>query len=133
MASGKTLQSTIEISGVLSPSLQAAINNAVGKLSDMAEETLDTADAASRLVAEMSAQEDILKNMQKAYAGYAASGEESSEEAQELAQKIQTVSSELEENRGTLQAAERAAQKLTEQQTDAQTRSNVSSETSSLL
>ena len=112
MASGKTLQTAIEISGVLSPSLQAAINNAVSKLSDMAEETLDSADAASRLVAEMSQQEDILKTLKKAYAGYVVEGKESSEEAQTLAQKIQAVSRELHENERKLDAAEEAADKF---------------------
>ena len=119
MASGKTLQSTIEISGVLSPSLQSAINNAVDKLADLAEETLESADAATRLSVEMSAQEDILKNLQKAYAGYVANGEESSEQAQDLARRIQAVSGELEENRDTLQAAEKAAKSLTDEQEDA--------------
>lgn len=114
MASGKTLQSTIEISGVLSPSLQAAINKAADRLAEMSEGTLESADAASRLCAEMDAQESVLKTLQKAYAGYVASGEESSEQAQELAKKIQTVSGELEENRDTLQAAEKAAQGLTD-------------------
>ena len=109
MASGKTLQSTIEISGVLSPTLQAAINNAVSKLSSMAEETLDSADAASRLVAEMSEQENVLNALKRAYAGYAVEGKESSEEAQKLAQKIEDVSGELSENRQKLDAAERAA------------------------
>lgn len=116
MASGRTLQSTIEISGVLSPSLQAAINSAVDKLGEMAEETLESADAASRLAAEMSAQEDVLKTLQKAYAGYAANGEESSEQAQDLADRIRAVSGELEENRETLQAAEKAAKSLTDSQ-----------------
>lgn len=119
MASGKTLQSTIEISGVLSPSLQAAINSAVDRLADMAEETLDSADAASRLVAEMSSQEDVLKTLQKAYAGYVASGEEGSEKAQDLANRIRVVSGELEENRETLRAAEKAANSLTDTQEDA--------------
>ena len=119
MASGKTLQSTVEISGVLSPSLQAAIKGAVDRLADMADEALDSADAASRLVAEMSSQEDVLKTLQKAYAGYVASGEEGSSQAQELADKIRVVSGELEENRGTLQAAEKAASRLTETQGDA--------------
>lgn len=118
MASGKTLESTLEISGVLSPSLQAAINGAVERLSNMAEETLDTADAASRLVVEMSAQEDILKAMKTAYAGYVASGEESSEQAQELADKIRTVSQELDDNRDALKAAEKAADRLTDTQDD---------------
>lgn len=119
MASGKTLQSTIEISGVLSPSLQKAINSAVDRLADMAQETLDTADAASRLVAEMDAQEDILKAMQKAYAGYVAGGEESSEQAQDLADRIRTVSRELDDNRDVLKAAEKAASRLTDTQDDA--------------
>lgn len=119
MASGKTLQSTIEISGVLSPSLLAAINSAVDRLADMSEETLESADAATRLVAEMSAQEDILKNLQKAYAGYVATGEESGEQAQELATKIRAVAGELEDNRDTLQAAEKAARDLTSTQGDA--------------
>lgn len=116
MASGRTLQSTIEIAGVLSPSLQSAINSAVDRLAEMAEETLESADAASRLAAEMSAQEDVLKSMQKAYAGYVASGEESSDQAQDLADRIRAVSGELEENRETLQAAEKAAKSLTDAQ-----------------
>lgn len=112
MASGKTLQTAIEISGVLSPSLQAAINGAVSKLSDMAEETLDSADAASRLVAEISEQENVLNALKRAYAGYAVEGKESSEEAQKLAQKIEEVSGELGENKQKLDAAERAADKF---------------------
>lgn len=128
MATGKTLQSTIEISGVLSPTLQAAINNAVNKLSSMAEETLDSADAASRLVAEMSEQEDILKTLQKAYAGYAVEGKESSEEAQKLAQKIQDVSGELNENKQKLDAAERAADSFADSLEDAADSAENSSE-----
>ena len=119
MASGKTLQSTIEISGVLSPSLQAAINSAIDRLADMAEETLESADAASRLVAEMSEQENVLSTLQKAYAGYVANGEESGTQAQELANKIKVVSGELEENREILQAAEKAAKDLTDSQENA--------------
>lgn len=112
MASEKTLQSTIEISGVLSPSLQAAIGKAVNNLASMAEETLESADAATRLVAEMDAQEDILKTLKKAYAGYVASGEDSSEQAKELKKKIKDVSKELGENKEALEEAEEAAKKL---------------------
>ena len=118
MASGKTLQSTIEISGVLSPSLQAAIKSAVGKLEEMSEETLASAGAAEKLTAEIGAQESVLKSLQKGYADYIVSGQESSDEAQTLANKIQELSGELDENRGTLQAAERAAKSLTQQQID---------------
>ena len=112
MASGKTLQSTIEISGVLSPTLQKAINSAVDKLSEMADETLESADAATRLAAEMDAQEDVLKTLRKAYAGYVTTGEESSDQAQDLAKRIEAVSEELEDNRTTLKQAETAANRL---------------------
>ena len=120
MASGKTMQSTIEISGVLSPSLRAAIDQAVDRLADMSKETLESADAATRLAAEMSEQEDILKTLQKAYAGYAANGEESSEQAQDLAKRIKDVSDELNDNKATLQAAENAAKQLTTVQDNAE-------------
>lgn len=112
MASGKTLQSTIEISGVLSPSLQKAINTAVDRLAEMSEETLASADAASKLAAEMTEQEEILKNLRKAYAGYVANGEDSSEQAQDLAKHIKVVSKELNDNRDTLKRAETAANNL---------------------
>ena len=118
MAPGKTLQSTIEISGVLSPSLQAAINNAVNKLEDMSEETLNAMGAAEKLNAEIGAQESVLKSLQKGYADYIVSGKESSDEAQTLADKIQELSGELDENRGALQAAEKAAKSLTYSQVD---------------
>jgi len=118
MASGKTLQSTIEISGVLSPSLQAAIKNAVSKLEEMSQETLEAAGAAEKLSAEIGTQESVLKSLQKGYADYVVSGQESSDEARTLANKIQELSGELDDNRETLQAAERAAKGLTDAQGD---------------
>lgn len=42
----RTLETSVEISGVLSPSLQAAIRNAVNQLEEMSEETLEAAGAA---------------------------------------------------------------------------------------
>jgi|GEM_PF-408253 len=128
MASGKTLQSTIEISGVLSPSLQKAIESAVGKLEQMSKETLDSADAATRLAAEMDAQEDILKNLKRAYAGYVVSGDESSDTARELANKIQDVSTELNQNRGTLKDAERAVDALGDEMEESGEKAEKSSE-----
>ena len=115
---GRALQSTIEIAGVLSPSLQAAINNAVGKLEEMSKEALETAGASEKLCAEMDAQESVLKSLQRGYADYVVSGQESSDEARALADKIQELSGELEENRGTMQAAEKAAKRLAETQDD---------------
>ena len=114
----RTLQSTIEISGVLSPSLQAAIKNAVSELEEMSEGTLASAGAAEKLCAEISTQESVLKSLQKGYADYVVSGKESSEEAHTLADKIQQLSGELDENKDTLKAAEKAAKRLTETQDD---------------
>lgn len=118
MASGKTLQSTIEISGVLSPSLQKAIAAAVDKLEQMSEETLNSVGAAEKLTAEIGAQESVLKNLRKGYADFVVSGQESSDEARTLASKIQELSVELDENRDALQAAEKAAMGLTQEQGD---------------
>lgn len=108
----KTLETSVEISGVLSPSLQAAIRNAVSKLEEMSQETLEAAGAAEKLAAEISTQESVLKSLERGYADYVVSGEEGSEEAQQLAQHIQELSSELDENRDTLEAAQEAAARL---------------------
>ena len=115
---GKTMTSTLEIAGVLSPTLEAAIRNAVSNFDEMSEGTLAAAGAAEKLVAEISTQEDVLKSLQKGYADYIVSGQESSEEAQQLADKIQEVSGELENNKDVLMAAEKAAKKLTDSQED---------------
>ena len=111
---GKTLQSTVEISGVLSPSLQKAIKAAVDRLDEMSDEMWDSMGAAAKLAAEMDTQESVLKNLKRGYADYVVAGEESSEQAQELAQKIQKLSGELDENRQTLRNAEKAADALGE-------------------
>ena len=118
MASGKTLQSTIEISGVLSPSLQKAITDAVKRFEQMEEEVLSSAGAAEKLTAEINTQEGVLKNLRKGYADFVVSGQESSDEARTLASKIQELSGELDENRDALQAAEKAAMGLTQEQGD---------------
>jgi phage-related minor tail protein len=109
---GKTLQSTIEIAGTLSPSLQQAIKQAVDRLEEMSQETLESAGAAAKLAAEISTQESVLKNLQRGYEDYIVSGSESTDEALKLADTIQDLSNELNENRGALEAAHEAAQKL---------------------
>lgn len=109
---GKTLQSTIEIAGSLSPSLQQAIKQAVDRLEEMSQETLESAGAAAKLAAEISTQESVLKNLQRGYEDYIVSGSESTDEALKLADTIQDLSNELNENRGALEAAHEAAQKL---------------------
>lgn len=114
-----TLQSTIEIAGSLSPSLQSAINAAVSRLEEMSKETLEAAGASAQLAAKISTQETVLKNLEQGYADYIVTGQEGTEEAEQLASTIQELSGELTENRGTLDAAEKAARALSEIMDDA--------------
>lgn len=114
-----TLQSTIEIAGSLSPSLQSAINAAVSRLEEMSKETLEAAGASAQLAAKISTQETVLKNLEQGYADYIVTGQEGTEEAEQLASTIQELSGELTENRGTLDAAEKAAHALSETMDDA--------------
>ena len=114
-----TLQSTIEIAGSLSPSLQSAINAAVSRLEEMSKETLEAAGASAQLAAKISTQETVLKNLEQGYADYIVTGQEGTEEAEQLASTIQELSGELTENRGTLDAAEKAARALFETMDDA--------------
>lgn len=114
-----TLQSTIEIAGSLSPSLQSAINAAVSRLEEMSKETLEAAGASAQLAAKISTQETVLKNLEQGYADYIVTGQEGTEEAEQLANTIQELSGELTENRGTLDAAEKAARALSETMDDA--------------
>lgn len=114
-----TLQSTIEIAGSLSPSLQSAINAAVSRLEEMSKETLEAAGASAQLAAKISTQETVLKNLEQGYADYIVTGQEGTEEAEQLASTIQELSGELTENRSTLDAAEKAARALSETMDDA--------------
>lgn len=114
-----TLQSTIEIAGSLSPSLQSAINAAVSRLEEMSKETLEAAGASAQLAAKISTQETVLKNLEQGYADYIVTGQEGTEEAEQLASTIQELSGELTENRGTFDAAEKAARALSETMDDA--------------
>lgn len=114
-----TLQSTIEIAGSLSPSLQSAINAAVSRLEEMSKETLEAAGASAQLAAKISTQETVLKNLEQGYADYIVTGQEGTAEAEQLASTIQELSGELTENRGTLDAAEKAARALSETMDDA--------------
>lgn len=114
-----TLQSTIEIAGSLSPSLQSAINAAVSRLEEMSKETLEAAGASAQLAAKISTQETVLKNLEQGYADYIVTGQEGTEEAEQLANTIQELSGELTENRSTLDAAEKAARALSETMDDA--------------
>ena len=108
----RTLETSIEISGVLSPSLQKAMNSAVSGLNKMSAETMQAASAGEKLAAKIRTQEAELQQAVKAYADYALGGEEGSEEAQQLAQQIDQLSSEIDENKSKLQNAYSAVEKL---------------------
>ena len=108
----RTLETSIEISGVLSPSLQKAMNSAVSGLNKMSAETMQAASAGEKLAAKIRTQEAELQQAVKAYADYALGGEEGSEEAQQLAQQIDQLSSEIDENKSELQNAYSAVEKL---------------------
>ena len=99
---GKTLETTIEIAGVLSPSLQKSIQAAIDRLDEMSKETLDTAGAAEKLAMEISTQEDVLKKLQQGYEDFVVAGDESSESAKQLAVHIHDVSAELDGNKDVL-------------------------------
>ena len=113
------LKTTVEIAGVLSPSLQKSIQEAVDRLDAMSQETLDSAGAAAKLSAEIKAQEDVLRNLQRGYEDFVVSGKESSDAARQVADQIQSLSGDLTENRETLDAAYKAAQKLADGQKNA--------------
>lgn len=95
------------------PVFTQAIKQAVDRLEEMSQETLESAGAAAKLAAEISTQESVLKNLQRGYEDYIVSGSESTDEALKLASTIQDLSGELNENRDALEAAHQAAQKLT--------------------
>lgn len=112
MATGKTFESTIEIAGVLSPSLQKAISSAVDKLEDMSKETLNSVGAAEKLAVEIDTQESVLKKLRKGYADYVVDGKESSKEAKNLKKEIEKLSRELNDNKDELEEAEKKADRL---------------------
>lgn len=108
----KELSTTIQIGGVLSPSLQNSINKAVKELESMSKETLAAANASTKLAAEMKKEESDLSKLKQEYASYVIEGREGSEEARNLATRIQKLSTEFSENRDKITAAYQAADKL---------------------
>lgn len=114
----KTLKTSVEIAGILSPSLQSAIMDAVNRLEEMSEETLNAAGAAEQLAAKVKTQETVLESLERGYADFVISGEEGTEKALALAEQIQKVSTDLDEDRDALQAAACAAKKLTTAQNE---------------
>ncbi|MDO5149255.1 MAG: phage tail tape measure protein [Oscillospiraceae bacterium] len=108
----KELSTTIQIGGVLSPSLQNSINKAVKELESMSKETLAAANASTKLAAEMKKEESDLSKLKQEYASYVIEGREGSEEARNLATRIQKLSTEFSENRDKITAAYQAADRF---------------------
>ena len=106
----RTLQTAVEISGVLSPSLEKAINEAVDRLDKMSDETLASAGAAEKLTAEIRTQEKVLDKLRRGYADMVVEGRQNSTEAQRLAREITSLSGDLNQNKQKLKSAEQAAE-----------------------
>ena len=115
----RELKTTVELAGVLSPTLQKSIQDAVAKLEQLSEETLQSAGAAAKLDAEIKTQEDVLKALRSGYADFVVAGEESSDKAQKLATEIAALSNDLSSNKNRLSAAEDAADALGDAMTEA--------------
>lgn len=116
---GKTLQSTIKISGNLDPSLSKVINSVAKQMDKLEEAAKQAAGESVQLSAKITEQAKALKIAQMQYANYALKGEQSSDAAQELAQRIQKLSAELNQNRSALEQAEQAAEQLADSYDDA--------------
>lgn len=112
---GHVLETSVEIGGILSPSLQQSITQAINRLNSMSRETLESASAAQRLATQIRAEENVLGDLTQGYASYILEGRESSEEAQRLAREIQNLSGDINSNRERLQAACAAADQLTQE------------------
>lgn len=108
----KKLETSIEVTGAISPGLEKAIAQAASRLQKMSSETMQAASAGDKFCAEIRKQETELQQLQTAYAGYVLNGEEGSQEAAELASEIQQLSGEISENKSEFEQAYTAAQKL---------------------
>lgn len=112
MAKGKTMETTIKISGEIDSSIKKALADIESNMSGLESAAKQAAGAAGELTSYISRQEKELKQAKLAYASYVLAGEESSDTAQELAQKIGRLSSELNDNKSALKQAEKAAERL---------------------
>lgn len=114
----QTLQTSIEISGILSPSLQQSIARAVSELNRMSQETIEAASASQKLAAQIKTEESVLKTLEQGYADYVLEGREGTEEAQRLAREIQSLNGDINQNRDRLQQACTAADQLSREYND---------------
>lgn len=109
---GKTLTTTLSITGEIEASVQKAFSGMANKIGAIQEAALKTASATDKLAMAIDTQSDELKAAQKAYTDYILSGEKSKKKAKELENNIKKLAEELGENEEKLSDAQDAAEKL---------------------
>ena len=108
------MTATIGINGDIDPSLQRAVERATELMKNLSEETLDSADAATKLAQEITAERKTLQQALRRYQDFVVAGEENTDQAEELAVAIQDLSKKLNADKAAFAAAKAAADNLVE-------------------
>ena len=108
------MTATIGINGDIDPSLQRAVERATELMKNLSEETLDSADAATKLSREITAERKTLQQALRRYQDFVVAGEENTDQAEELAVAIQDLSKKLNADKASFAAAKAAADNLVE-------------------
>ena len=108
------MTATIGINGDIDPSLQRAVERATELMKNLSEETLDSADAATKLSQEITAERKTLQQALRRYQDFVVAGEENTDQAEELAVAIQDLSKKLNADKAAFAAAKAAADNLVE-------------------
>ena len=108
------MTATIGINGDIDPSLQRAVERATELMKNLSEETLDSADAATKLSREITAERKTLQQALRRYQDFVVAGEENTDQAEELAVAIQDLSKKLNADKAAFAAAKAAADNLVE-------------------
>lgn len=109
---GKTLTTTIDISGKIDASVQKAFASMADKIDELQKAAIQASGATDKLTFVIDAQSEELEAAKKAYTDYILSGEKSRKKAKELANNIKKLAKELDENEQQLSDAQDAAEKL---------------------
>ena len=113
------MTATIGINGDIDPSLQRAVERATELMKNLSEETLDSADAATKLSQEITAERKTLQQALRRYQDFVVAGEENTDQAEELAVAIQDLSKKLNADKAAFAAAKAAADNLVDGMSDA--------------
>ena len=108
------MTATIGINGDIDPSLQRAVERATELMKNLSEETLDSANAATKLSQEITAERKTLQQALRRYQDFVVAGEENTDQAEELAVAIQDLSKKLNADKAAFAAAKAAADNLVE-------------------